>query len=98
MKCSAENCLDDHIRESAKSIIKRVRDNGGRNTRSHVLRDSSEKEHAEDTQEDFEIIGSHFKNSRLKRKIAETLLIKQERPSLDVQDQSVELKFLNQCL
>ena len=95
MKCSAENCLNDYIGESARHIIERVKDHGGRDTKSHVLKHSSEKEHVEVTQEDFKIIGSHFKNNRLKRKIAEALFIKQEHPFLNVQDQLVELKFLN---
>ena len=64
-------------------------------TPNHILKHTSEKEHVEITQEDFKIIGSNFKNNRLKRKIAEALLIKQKRPSLTVQDQSVELKLLN---
>ena len=95
MKCSAENCSDDYIGESARRIIERVKDHGGRDTKSHVLKHSSEKEHVEVTQEDFKIISSHFENNRLERKITETLLIKHERPSLNVQDQSVELKLLN---
>ena len=95
VKCSAENCSDDYIGESARRIIERVKDHGGRDTKSHVLKHSSEKEHVEVTQEEFKIIGSNFKNNRLKRKIAEALLIKQKRPSLNVQDQSVELKLLN---
>ena len=93
VKCSAENCSDDYIGESARRIIERVKDHGGRDTKSHVLKHSSEKEHVEVTQEDFKIIGSNFKNNRLKRKIAEALLIKQKRPSLNAQDQSVELKL-----
>ena len=95
MKCSAENCSDDYVGESARRIIKRLKDHVGRDTKSHLLKHSSEKEHVEVTQEDFKIIGSHFKNNRLKRKIAVALLIKQERPSLNVQDQSVELKLPN---
>ena len=95
MKCSAENCSDDYIGESARYIIERVKDHGGKDTKSHVLKHSSEKEHVEVTQEDFKIISSHFENNRLERKITETLLIKHERPSLNVQDQSVELKLLN---
>ena len=95
MKCSAENCSDDCIGESARRIIERVKDHGGSDTKSHILKHSSEKEQVEVTQEDFTIIGSNFKNNRLKRKIAEALLIKQKRPSLNVQDQSVELKLLN---
>ena len=95
VKCSAENCSDDYIGESARRIIERVKDHSGRDTKSHVLKHSSEKQHVEVAQEDFKIIGSNFKNNRLKRKIAEALLIKQKCPSLNVQDQSVELKLLN---
>ena len=87
MKCLAENCPDDYIGESARRIIERVKDHGGRDTKSHVLKHSSEKEHVEVTQEDFKIISSHFKNNRLKRKIAEALLMKQKRTSLNVQGQ-----------
>ena len=95
MKCSAENCSDDYIGESARYIIERVKDHGGKDTKSHVLKHSSEKEHVEVTQDHFKVIGSHFKNNRLKRKITEALLINQKRRSLNVQDQSVELKLLN---
>ena len=93
--CSAENCSDDYVGELARRIIERVKDHGERDTKSHVLKHSSEKEHIEVTQEVFKIIVSNFKNSRLKRKIAEALLIKQKHPSFNVQDQSVELKLLN---
>ena len=95
VKCSSENCSDDYIGESTRCIIERVKCHGGRDTKSHVLKHSSEKEHVEVPQEDFKIIGSHFKNNRLKRKIAEALLMKHEHPSLNVQDQSIELKLLN---
>ena len=95
VKCSAENWSNDYIGESARRIIKRVKDHGGRDTKSHDLKHSSEKEHLEVTQEDFKVIDSHFRNNRLRRKIADALLIKQELPSLNVQDQSVELKLLN---
>ena len=75
MKCSAENCSDDYIGQSARGIIEIAKDPGGRDTKSHILKHSSEKEHVEVMQEDFKIIGSNFKNNRLKRKIAEILLI-----------------------
>ena len=95
VKCSAESCWDGYIGESARRIIERVKYHGGRDTKSHVLKHISEKEQVEVTKEDFKITGSHFKNNRLKRKIAEALLIKQEHPSLNVQDQSAKLKLLN---
>ena len=95
MKCSAENRPDDNIGESARRVTGRVKDHCGRDTKSYILKQSSEKEHAEVTLEYFKIMGSHFKNNRLKRKMAEALLIKPERPSSHVQDQSVEPKLLN---
>ena len=95
VKCSAENCWDDYIGELARRIIERVKDYGEWDTKSHVVKHISEKEHVEVTQEDFKIISSHFKNNRLKRKIAEALLMKQKRPSLNVQGQWVELKLLD---
>ena len=75
VKCLAENCPDNYIGQSARRIIERVKDHGGRDTKSLVLKYSGEKEHLEVIQEDFKIIGSNFKNNRLKRKIAEILLI-----------------------
>ena len=58
-----------------------------------MFKHSIEKEHTEVTQSDFKIIGSHFNNSRHKRKIAEALLIKEKHPSLNVQEQSIDLNF-----
>lgn len=84
--------------ELAKRVIKRVKDHGGRDTKSHVLKHNIQNEDVEVTLKDFKIIGSHFNNSRLKRKIAEELLINQERPILNDQDQTVEVKLLKQCL
>ena len=95
VKCCAENWLDDYPGESAGHIIERVKDNSGRDTKSHVLKDSSEKNYVEVTQEDFKVIGSHFKSNRLKWKIDKALLIKQECPSLKVKDQLIELRLLS---
>ena len=53
MKSPAENRLHDYIGESVRFIIERVKDHHGRDTKSHVLKHNSEKEHVEVTQEDF---------------------------------------------
>ena len=95
VKCFAENCPYNYIGKSAKRIIGRVKDHGGKGTKSHVLKHSSENKHVEAIQKNFKIIGSHFKNNRLKRKIAKTLLIEQELPTLNIQDKSFKLKLLN---
>ena len=95
VRCSAENYPDDYIGETARRVVERVKDHGGRDTKSHMFKHSIEKEHKEVTQSDFKIIGSHSNNNRHKRKIAEALLIKEKRPSLNVQEQSIDLKLLN---
>ena len=38
VKCTAGNCLDDNLGESARHIIKWVKDHDGRDTKSHVLK------------------------------------------------------------
>ena len=43
----------------------------------------------------FEILSSGYKNNKFKRKLAEALHIKHERPTLNVQEQSVPLKLFN---
>ena len=55
VKCSAENCSDDYIGESVRCIIEILKDHDGRDTKSHVLKHSNEKEHVEVTQEDFKL-------------------------------------------
>ena len=53
LKCSAENCLEDYIGEPARHVIERVKYQGGRDTKSYVLKHSIENEHVEFTQKDF---------------------------------------------
>ena len=94
-KCPEESRTDDHIGESGRRVIERVKDHNGRDKSSHMLRHSIEKNHAEVTANDFKVIGRNYRNNVQKRKVAEALLIKQFRPALNVQEQSVALKLLN---
>ena len=43
----------------------------------------------------FEILSNGYKNNQFKRKLAEALHVKYERPTLKVQEQSVPLKLFN---
>ena len=51
--------------------------------------------HPNTSKTDFKIISSGFKNNCCRRKIAEAILIKQIKPSLNVQEKSYELKLFN---
>ena len=43
----------------------------------------------------FEILSNGYKSNKFKRKLAEALHIKHERPTMNVQEQSVPLKLFN---
>ena len=94
VKCPVEDCDDDYIGEAGRRVVERVKDHGGRDHSSHMFKHSLEKSHQEVKIEDFTIIGRNFKNKR-KRKVAEALLIKELKPTLNVQEQSVVIKLLN---
>ena len=93
VKCPEESCTDYYIGESGRSVLERVKDHNGRDKSSHMLRNSIEKNHTEVTMNDFKVIGQYYKNNVRKQKIAGALLIKQFRPTLNVQEQSVVLKL-----
>ena len=78
-----------------KVVAERTKDHNGRDLKSHILRHSVESGHANVRCEDFKIIAKNFNNNSWKRKIAESLLIKEKRPTLNIHDKSVPLKLFN---
>ena len=79
--------------ESGRRISERIKDNNGRDLKSHILRHTVESGHANVSYEDFKIIAKNFNNNL--RKIAESLLIKEKRPTLNTHHISVPLKLFN---
>ena len=79
----------------ARRFSERIIDHSGRDDKSHLY------EHAEKTGyenvniDHFEILSNGFKNNKFKMKLADALHIKHERPTLNVQKQSVPLKLFN---
>ena len=84
-----DNCSENYIGESGCWISKRIIDHNG-NKKSHIFKHRSEKCHQ---RFHTKMIGNGFKNNSLKWKISEALLIKQIKPSLNVQGKSIELKL-----
>ena len=83
------------MRHIARRFSERIIDHSGRDDKSHLY------EHAEKTGyenvniDHFEILSNGFKNNKFKMKLADALHIKHERPTLNVQKQSVPLKLFN---
>ena len=91
--CPEDNCSENYIGESGCWISKRLIDHNGKDLKSHIFKHSSEKCHQRFHTNSFKIFGNGFKNNSLKWKISEALLIKQIKPSLNVQGKSIELNF-----
>ena len=71
-----------------------MKDRNGRDRNSHLSRHSVESGHDPVLKDDFRIIGKGYRNNTRRRKIAVTLFIKKIKPSLNIQEKSVKLKYL----
>ena len=59
---------------------------GGRDQKSHLFRHAEVNEHRNASYDDSKIIGSSFRTSTFKRKVAKALLIKELPPTVNVQE------------
>ena len=76
-------------------LSERVADHNGRDNKSHLVKHAVENGHRYPDMIDFRIVGKGYRNITFKRKIAESLLIKDMRPSLNIHEKSVPLKLLD---
>ena len=93
--CPEDSYSENYISESGRQISEREIDRNGRDQKPHIFKHSSENCHQHFDTNNFKIIGNGFKNNSFKRKVSEALLIKQIKPSLNVQEKSIELKLFN---
>ena len=76
-------------------IAKRVKDHNGRDHKSCISRHSLEPGHKHVKRSEFSILSNNFNVNKRKQKIAESLLIKQLRRTLNIHNKSVPLKLFN---
>ena len=88
-ECPELTCINNYVGESARRIREKIKDHNGRDHTSHSI----EKLHKNVNTIDFKIIDKNFHNNKRKRKIAETLWIKDLRPTLNTQEKSIQLKL-----
>ena len=89
LACSVmcSSCVEDYTGETGKRLNERVIYHNGRDKKSHLYN------HPCVALSDFKIIGSNFQNQKFKRKIAESLLIREKRSSLNMQEMLIPLKL-----
>ena len=94
-KCPGELCDENYVGESRTCIAERVKEHNGRDQKSHKFKHSRETGHERVKSSDFSIIYKNFNGNKRKRRIAESLLIKQLRTVLNINGKSVPLKLFN---
>ena len=80
------NYSDSYVSESTRRISERIIDHSGRDQNWHVFKHRYIKNHPNTSKTYFKIISSGFKNNCCRQKIAETILRRQIKPSLKVQE------------
>ena len=94
-ECPVEQCNKNYIGETGRQISERIIDHAGRDSNSYVYKHCIETSHRSPDISDFKIIDINFCKNVFKCKIAEALLIKQLKPTLNKQEKSIELKRFN---
>ena len=94
-RCPKIGCNDHYLGETGRRISEKGLDHAGRDQNSYLFKHSIESGHPVLDKKNYIIIGKGYKNNVRKRKIAEALLIKEMKPTLNKQDNSVELKLFN---
>ena len=82
--CSADNCNESYIGENGRQLNERIKDYNGLGRNSHLFKNLEESGHDSVLKNDFKIIGKGYSNNTCRRKIAEALLIKKIKPSLNI--------------
>ena len=95
VNCTEPSCRDNYVGETGRRIIERIKDHSGRDHALHVVRHNIETSHTDVNTANFKIIDMNFSNNKKKRKIVESLWIKDLRPILNVQEKSMPLKLFN---
>ena len=89
-QCQNKKCSHSYIGETARRIVVRAEDHTGKDKNSHIFQHSSSTKHPRAKEANFEVLAANYPNRR-KRKLAEAMFIRDEKPTLNVQKDSYKL-------
>ena len=95
VNCAEASCRDNNVGETGRMIIEKIKDHSDRDHALHMVKHNFETSHNDVYSVNFKIIDISFSNNKRKRKITESLWIKDLRPTLNVQEKSIPLKLFN---
>ena len=84
-----------YLGETGRRTSERVLDHAGRVPNSHLFKNSVESGHPVLDMNNYKIIEKGYEKNATKQKIAEELLLIKMKPTLNKEDNSLELKMLN---
>ena len=90
-----KNCLESYNDETRRRLVERVNKHSGKDINSHMFKHSMAANHPTVTLDDFTVLRSGYHNRKFKKKVSESLFIKQNRPTLNKHGTSVPLKLFN---
>ena len=93
-KCPESQCSEHYTGEMTRRLSERVLDHNGRDAKSHLVKHAIEKYHKYPKIKDFNVTGEGHKNNTFKPKVAESLLIKDIRPTLNTHEQICATKVI----
>ena len=94
VKCSEKTCSENYLGEITRRINERVLEHAAcKYKNSHMLQHTLQSDHPSVLLNEFKILGKGSNNNRVKRKRSEALLIKQHRPTLNTQENSISLEL-----
>ena len=84
-----------NVGEVGRRFSEHVIDHSGCDDKSHSYEHAEKTGHENGNMDHFEIPWNDYKNNNFKGKLVEALHIKHKRPTLKVQEQSVQLNLFN---
>ena len=95
VECPEKNCDDNSVGETGRRLSERVIDHNGQDKTSHIFKHSVGSEHRPPSLQEFSILGGNYRQNKFRRKVGESLLIKEKQSTLNTEDKSIPLKLFN---
>ena len=92
-RCPKNGCNNHYLGDTGRRISERLLDHAGRDQNSHLFKHYIESGHPVLHMNNYRIINKGYKNNVRKQKIDEAFLIQEMKPTLNKQDNLVELKL-----
>ena len=92
-KFPSEGCHENYIGETNRRIVERIQDHSNRGKNCHLLKHAREKGHTHVWENGFKVLGNNYQ-SNIKRKISESLFIRQLKLTLNAMKNQFHYTFL----